>query len=58
MENTEKKDIKTSTKSNEENVKPTPLFEDLKGHKQDDASFEKLMNEQTNRNKNKTKTGI
>lgn len=58
MENTEKKDIKTSTKSNEENVKPTPLFEDLKGHKQDDVSFEKLMNEQTNRNKNKTKTGI
>lgn len=59
MENnkdTSKEVKKISQQSQEENVKPTPLFEDLKGHKQDDASFNKLMTEQANRRK--TKTGI
>ena len=28
---------------------PKPLFEDLKGHKHDDASYQKLMQEQANR---------
>lgn len=32
----------------------TPLFEDLKGHKQDDASFEKAMAQQ-NENAQKLK---
>ena len=34
---------------------PKPLFEDLKGHKHDDASYQKLMQEQANRRKNETK---
>lgn len=43
----------------ENNEQPKPLFEDLKGHKHDEASFNKLMQEQTNRRKEtETKTGI
>lgn len=37
---------------------PRPLFEDLSGHKHDDASYKKLMQEQSNRNKENTKNGI
>ena len=60
MENTKKETEKTNeknensfekeiNKSSEEKSKP--LFEDLSGHKHDDESFKKLMNEQNNRKK-------
>lgn len=52
MENNKKpEEIKKETTNNDEKSKP--LFEDLQGHKHDDASFNKLMNEQANRRKNK-----
>lgn len=56
MENNKKpEEIKKETTNNDEKSKP--LFEDLQGHKHDDASFNKLMNEQTNRRKNQNNNG-
>lgn len=58
MENSKNEPKKEEIKKiNDE--QPKPLFEDLKGHKHDDASYNKLMQEQTNRRKETdTKTGI
>lgn len=51
----EKLEIKKENKQISKEEKSKPLFEDLNGHKHDDASFKKLIKEQENR---QSKTGI
>lgn len=47
MSNVKQSTQKPVSKPNE--PKSKPLFEDLQGHKHDDSSYNKLMNERKNR---------